>query len=42
MCSSDLCVMNAINDALAPMAVRNLQMPATPAKVWRAIHAGKA
>ena len=36
------CVMNAINDALAPMGVRNLQMPATPAKVWRAIHAGKA
>ena len=35
------CVMNAINDALAPKGVRNLQMPATPAKVWKAIHAGK-
>lgn len=31
-------VMNAINDALAPVGVRNLSMPATPEKVWRAIH----
>jgi carbon-monoxide dehydrogenase large subunit len=30
-------VMNAINDALEPLGVRNLQMPATPDKVWRAI-----
>ncbi len=30
-------VMNAINDALAPAGVRNLMMPATPERVWRAI-----
>ena len=31
-------VMNAIHDALAPYGVRNLSMPATPHKVWQAIH----
>ncbi len=30
-------VMNALNDALAPLGVRNLAMPATPERVWRAI-----
>jgi aerobic carbon-monoxide dehydrogenase large subunit len=30
-------VMNAINDALAPLGIRNLPMPATPEKVWQAI-----
>lgn len=30
-------VMNAINDALAPLGVRNIAMPATPDRVWRAI-----
>jgi carbon-monoxide dehydrogenase large subunit len=30
-------VMNAINDALAPLGVRNIAMPCTPDKVWRAI-----
>jgi carbon-monoxide dehydrogenase large subunit len=30
-------VMNAVNDALEPLGVRNLMMPATPEKVWRAI-----
>jgi carbon-monoxide dehydrogenase large subunit len=30
-------VMNAINDALAPLGIRNLPMPATPERVWRAI-----
>ena len=30
-------VMNAINDALAPLGIRNLAMPATPERVWRAI-----
>src|SRR5690606_2853883 len=29
--------MNAVNDALSPLGVRNLAMPATPEKVWRAI-----
>ena len=31
------CVMNAIVDALAPLGVRTLDMPATPERVWRAI-----
>jgi aerobic carbon-monoxide dehydrogenase large subunit len=30
-------VMNAIMDALWPLGVRNVQMPATPLRVWRAI-----
>ena len=30
-------VMNAVNDALAQVGVRNLQMPATSDRVWRAI-----
>ncbi|SKA38935.1 carbon-monoxide dehydrogenase large subunit [Enhydrobacter aerosaccus] len=30
-------VMNAIMDALWPLGVRNLQMPATPRRVWQAI-----
>jgi carbon-monoxide dehydrogenase large subunit len=30
-------VMNAINDALEPLGVRNMRMPATPARIWRAI-----
>ena len=30
-------VMNAVNDALAPLGVRNLMMPATPQRVWQAI-----
>ena len=32
-------VMNAVIDALAPYDVTHLDMPATPEKVWRAIHA---
>ncbi len=35
-------VMNAINDALAPLGVTNLSMPATPDKVWRAIEQAAA
>jgi carbon-monoxide dehydrogenase large subunit len=35
-------VINAIVDALAPLGVRDVSMPATPEKVWRAIQkAGK-
>ncbi|NQV57063.1 MAG: xanthine dehydrogenase family protein molybdopterin-binding subunit [Rhodospirillales bacterium] len=30
-------VMNAINDALEPLGVRNISMPATPEKVWAAL-----
>jgi carbon-monoxide dehydrogenase large subunit len=32
-------VMNAVNNALAPLGIRNLPMPATPDRVWRAIQA---
>lgn len=31
-------VMNAIVDALRPMGVTHMNMPATPEKIWRAIH----
>jgi carbon-monoxide dehydrogenase large subunit len=31
------CVMNALVDALAPLGVSDLEMPATPARVWEAI-----
>jgi carbon-monoxide dehydrogenase large subunit len=34
-------VVNAILDALAPLGVRDLAMPATPETVWRAIAAAK-
>jgi aerobic carbon-monoxide dehydrogenase large subunit len=30
-------VLGAIMDALWPLGVRNIQMPATPHRVWRAI-----
>lgn len=30
-------VMNAVNDALAPMGVRHFDMPATPERIWAAI-----
>ena len=33
-------VMNAILDALAPLGVRDVPMPATPERVWRAIQHG--
>jgi len=32
------CVMNAINDALAPLGIAHLDMPCTPERVWRAIN----
>jgi carbon-monoxide dehydrogenase large subunit len=32
-------VMNAIIDALVPLGVSDVAMPATPERVWRAIHA---
>ena len=34
-------VMNALLDALAPLGVRHLDMPATPERVWRAIENAK-
>jgi carbon-monoxide dehydrogenase large subunit len=33
-------VWNAVVDALTPFGVRNIDMPATPQRVWRAISAG--
>ncbi|WP_322497143.1 xanthine dehydrogenase family protein molybdopterin-binding subunit [Chloroflexus sp.] len=36
--ASAQCVMNAIIDALAPFGVKHLQMPATPERIWKAIH----
>jgi carbon-monoxide dehydrogenase large subunit len=35
-------VINAVLDALAPLGVRALDMPASPARVWRAIQDAKA
>ena len=35
-------VMSAVLDALAPLGVADLDMPATPERVWRAIQAAKA
>lgn len=35
-------VMNAVVDALAPLGVPHLDMPATPEKVWRAIRGAAA
>ena len=34
-------VMNAILDALRPLGVDHLDMPATPHKVWQAIRAAR-
>jgi carbon-monoxide dehydrogenase large subunit len=35
-------VMNAVNDALYQVGIRHFDMPATPARVWRAIGTAKA
>jgi carbon-monoxide dehydrogenase large subunit len=35
-------VLNAVNDALAPLGVRHLDMPVTPERIWRAIQDAKA
>ena len=35
-------VANAIMDALRPLGVKHLDMPMTPARVWRAIQSAKA
>ena len=31
-------IINAILDALAPFGIAHIDMPATPERVWRAIH----
>ncbi|WP_028465287.1 xanthine dehydrogenase family protein molybdopterin-binding subunit [Nisaea denitrificans] len=35
-------IMNALMDALAPLGVKHIDMPATPEKVWAAIQSAKA
>jgi carbon-monoxide dehydrogenase large subunit len=35
-------VINAVLDALRPLGVRHLEMPATPERVWRAMREAKA
>ena len=35
-------LLNAVNDALAPLGVRHLDMPVTPERVWRAMQNAKA
>ena len=39
--ASPATVMNAVMNALAPFGVRHLDMPATPARIWAAIQAGR-
>jgi carbon-monoxide dehydrogenase large subunit len=34
-------VINAILNALRPLGVKDIEMPATPHKVWQAIHAAR-
>jgi carbon-monoxide dehydrogenase large subunit len=35
-------IMNAVMNALAPLGVRHLDMPATPARIWAAIEAARS
>jgi carbon-monoxide dehydrogenase large subunit len=35
-------IMNAVLDALSPLGIEELDMPATPYRVWRAIQAARA
>jgi aerobic carbon-monoxide dehydrogenase large subunit len=35
-------LVNAVNDALAPLGVRHLDMPMTPERIWRVIQEAKA
>ncbi|HYB10155.1 MAG TPA: xanthine dehydrogenase family protein molybdopterin-binding subunit [Alphaproteobacteria bacterium] len=34
-------ILNAVMDALAPLGIRHLDMPATPERIWRAIRAAR-
>ena len=34
--------MNAVVDALSPLGITHIDMPATPEKVWHAIRAARA
>jgi carbon-monoxide dehydrogenase large subunit len=35
-------IINAIVEALSPLGIRHLDMPATPERIWRAIRAARA
>jgi carbon-monoxide dehydrogenase large subunit len=35
-------VINAIVDALAPLGIEHIDMPATPERLWKAMHTAKA
>ena len=35
-------IMNAVVDALSPLGIAHIDMPATPEKVWRTIRAAQA
>ncbi len=39
--ASPATIMNAVMNALAPLGVTHLDMPATPARIWAAIQAGR-
>ena len=34
-------IMNAVVDALAPLGINHIDMPATPHRVWQAIQAAR-
>ena len=34
-------IMNAVVDALSPLGIKTLDMPATPQKIWQAIQAAQ-
>ena len=40
--ASPQAVIAAILDALSPLGVKHIDMPATPERVWRAIHNARA
>jgi carbon-monoxide dehydrogenase large subunit len=35
-------IMNAVTDALAPLGIKSVDMPATPERIWRALAAKRA
>ena len=36
------CLMSAVHDALAPLGVEHVEMPAKPERIWQAIRAARA
>ena len=39
--ASPATIMNAVMNALVPLGVRHLDMPATPSRIWQAIQRGR-